>query len=156
MSSSSSSVIVRGRSRFIGSCLSLSLLVGGLSGCQHFDRARECRSLSTLVNPVLRAIDAERLQAGDTGNTYRAIEKQYNTLASAVTALRPQNQRVQEASADYVRLSREAAHDARLFADALDSKDESRIAAARASAARTAKHESTALSHLDAACRNPR
>lgn len=154
--SSSSSSVVGARFRVIGSWLSLSLLTGGTAGCQHFDRARECRALSRLVNPVLHSIDVERQDGAATAKTYRAIEKQYFALAGAITELRPQNLRVQDASADYTKLAREAGHDARLFADALDSKDETRMTSARASAARTAKHESTALARLDAACRNPR
>jgi hypothetical protein len=137
----------------IGSYLAVCLSV---LGCQHFDRARECRSVSALVNPVLRQVDAERQKAPDSAETYRAIAAQYDRLAAAVAALRPQNRRVLDAVTDYVKLTREAAHDARFFAEALDAKDIERIAAARSGAARTLKHESSALSHFDGICRTSR
>jgi hypothetical protein len=133
-----------------GLCLLLSVCV---LGCQHFDRAKECRSVTRLVNPVLATIDAERQKAPDSAVTYRLIGTQYDRLAGALTGLRPLNRRVQEAVGDYQKLVREAAHDARLFADALDAKDLARISAARASASRTLKHESSAVAHLDVVCK---
>ena len=131
-------------------CVTLALVA---SGCQHFDRARECRSISGLVNPVLRVIDAERQRAPDGAPTYRTIAAQYDTLAGALVALRPQDHRVLDAVQDYQKLAREAARDARLFADALERKNLAEIGAARASASRTAKHEAGALSHIDSVCR---
>jgi hypothetical protein len=134
----------------IAFCLALSVCV---LGCQHFDRARECRSVSRLVNPVLAGIDAERQKAPDSAVTYRLIGTQYDRLAAALTGQRPQNRHVQEAVTDYQKMLREAAHDARLFADALDTKDATRIAATHLAASRTMKHESTAVSHWDGVCK---
>jgi hypothetical protein len=134
----------------IGICFALACCV---LGCQHFDRARECRSVSALVNPVLRVVDAERQKTPDTAVTYRTIATQYDQLAGALGGLRPQNRRVQEAVSDYQKLFHEAARDAHLFADALDAKDIARVSAARASASRTLKHETSAVSHLDMVCK---
>lgn len=133
-----------------GFCVALSL---SASGCQHFDRARECRAVSRLVNPVLRTIDAERHASPDKAETYRTIATQYDSLAGALIGLRPSDRRVQDAVGDYQKLTKEASRDARLFADALARKDMNEIGAARASATRTLKHETGALSHLDSVCR---
>jgi hypothetical protein len=134
----------------IGACVALCL---GVLSCQHFDRAKECRSVSGLVNPVLRQIAVDVQKAPESGDTYRNVALKYEQLAAAVVALRPQNHRVLDAVMDYVKLAREAAHDARLFAEALDSKDPGRIAAARGATGRTMKHEGAALSHFDGVCR---
>ena len=128
----------------------------GVASCQHFDRARECRSVSGLVNPVLRQIDLDIHRAPESPETYRAVALQYDKLAAAVVALRPQNHRVLDAVMDYVKLAREGAHDARLFAEALDSKDPGRIAVARSGSGRTLKHESGTLAHFDGVCRATR
>jgi len=58
-----------------------------------------------------------------------------------------------EAVNDYQRMLHEAARDARSFADALDANDEGRLLLARTTATRTMRHEATALSKIDNACR---
>jgi hypothetical protein len=149
-------VSVRGRFRSSLRALGVLALSFGVASCQHFDRARECRSVAGLVNPVLHQIDLSVRKAPESADTYRTVALQYDKLAAAVVALRPQNHRVLDAVMDYVKLAREAAHDARVFAESLDSKDPSRIAAARSSTSRTLKHESGALAHFDGVCRATR
>ncbi|HVU00580.1 MAG TPA: hypothetical protein VHE30_02470 [Polyangiaceae bacterium] len=136
----------------VSSALMLVVLAFATS-CQHFQRARECRAIARLVNPTLDSIEAERRKAPNDAATYRRIGTFYDRLAYSLVAFKSQNRRVQEAIADYQRLAKEASHDAHLYADALQAKDETKLLAARASASRTMKHESGAVAHMDGVCR---
>jgi hypothetical protein len=128
-------------------------LVALLSGCQHMDRARECREVSKLVNPVLSAVEAERIREPGSAPVYRAIALQYESLASALGKPATRAKRLQDTVVEYQKVLHEAGRDARVFSDALESKDAARIDAARAAGARTVKHEATAVARLDAVCR---
>jgi len=123
------------------------------TGCEHFQRARECRAVARLVNPALSKIDDARRKSPDDAAVHRRIAKDYDRLAISLIALKPMNKRVQELIADYQRLFHEASRDASQYADALGAKDDARVLAARASANRTTKHETGALSHAEGVCR---
>src|SRR5262249_12504048 len=104
-----------------------------------------------LANPVLADIDRQRTDVR--ASTYRAISAQYEGLASSATLIKVRTKRVAEAINDYERMLHEAARDARAFADAIDAKDEGKIIIARVGAARTPRHEATAIARIDSACR---
>ncbi len=124
-----------------------------LSACQGLEHVEECRAVARLVNPVLTGVKQKQSQSPASSSTYRAIALEYERAAGASTLLKVRTKRVSEALGDYQRVLREAARDARVFSDALDSKDEGRIAAARAAAARTVRHEGGALSRMESVCR---
>src|SRR5205085_1124734 len=126
------------------------LLVAAACGCQGLERVDECRAVAKLANPVLSDIDRSR--AVVVSANYRGIATKYEGLAVAVGKLPIRTKRVAEAVNDYQRVLHEAARDARAFSEALDTKDPSRIAIEHVTAARTIRHESTALSRFDTAC----
>jgi hypothetical protein len=121
------------------------------AGCQGLERVDECRAVTRLANPLLADIDREHLDVR--AATYRTISTRYEGLASSAAQLKIRTKRVAEALNDYERMLHEAARDARMFADALDARDEARIAIARTGASRTLRHEATAIARLDSACR---
>jgi hypothetical protein len=129
----------------------LAALTLATSGCQGLERVDECRAVTRLANPVLVEIDRQHLDVH--AATYRTISAEYEALASSAAQVKIRTKRVAEAVNDYERMLHEAARDARVFADALDAKDEARIAVARTGAARTLRHEATAIARLDIACR---
>ena len=140
------------RARAVLSTLaSLAALLAGITSCQSLEKLDECRALTRLANPVLTEIDRQRVDV--TAATYRSISTQYEGLANSTASIKIRTKRVAEAVSDYQRMLREAARDARSFADALDANDEARIAIARAGAARTLRHEATAIARIDMACR---
>ncbi|HVW30728.1 MAG TPA: hypothetical protein VHC69_35470 [Polyangiaceae bacterium] len=120
------------------------------AGCTALDKSDECRAVAQLTNPVLSDIDHDRTVVK--GPTYRIIAAKYEALAVTLGQVKIRTKHVAEAVNDYQRVLNEAARDARNFADALDGKDEARLLIARASAARTVRHEASALSRLDLAC----
>jgi len=124
------------------------------SSCTGLERVDECRAVAKLANPVLASIDQDRQSTK--GASYRVIGVKYEALATAVGQIKIRTKRVAEAVNDYQRVLHEAARDARAFSDALDSKEPTRIAIEHVTASRTIRHESTALSRLDTACRSPR
>jgi len=130
----------------------LSGLAWSLAGCARIDRIEECRALSRLVNPVLQSIDAERARAPETALTYRSISMQYQALAGRVARVKSDTRRLAEATAEYEKLLREAATTARLFADALDAKDEVRLSAARTAATRAVKRETPLITRIEGVC----
>jgi hypothetical protein len=119
--------------------------------CAGLERADECRSLAKLVNPVLVDIDHQRVVLK--GRTYRDIAAKYEALANSTGQIKIRTKHIAEAVNDYQRMLHEAARDARSFADALDAKDETRLLMARGTASRTMRHEATAFSRVDNACR---
>jgi hypothetical protein len=120
-------------------------------GCQSLERADECRTVAKLANPVLAEIGRDRADVRSA--QYRLIAGKYEALANSLGQVRIRTKRVAEAVNDYQRMLHEAARDSRTFAEALESKDESRISIERATASRTLRHESTALVRLETACR---
>ncbi|HEX3595039.1 MAG TPA: hypothetical protein VHU80_08060 [Polyangiaceae bacterium] len=130
----------------------LAVALGALSfSCAGLDRAEECRQVATVVNPILATIDHSR--AVVKAPTYRLIATKYEELANATGLVKIRNKHVSEAVNDYQRMLHEAARDARAFGDALEANDESRLLLARTTAARTVRHEATALARMDNACR---
>lgn len=109
--------------------------------------------MARLVNPVLVAVDKERRQEPSNSAVYRNIAAQYDWTANAVGNVPVRGKRFGEAMVEYQKVLREGGRDARLFADALDSKDPGRIATVRGNAARTVKHEGAALGRVDSYCR---
>ena len=122
-----------------------------LSACEPFRRARECRGISDLVNPTLRAIDTER-KAKDDAPAYVRMAVLYEGLSAKLLAKKYSSKRLGDAVTDYARMLSEASRDARSFSDALLAKDPARGALARASAGHTLKRESSALSRIEGAC----
>ena len=120
------------------------------AGCTALDKSDECRTVAQLTNPVLSDIEHDRTVVKPP--TYRIIATKYESLAITLGQVRIRTKHVAEAVNDYQRVLNEAARDARAFADALDGKDEARILIVRASAARTVRHEASALSRMDLAC----
>ena len=127
------------------------LALAALVGCQSLERADECRAVAKVANPVLAEIDHDRTDVR--GVQYRLIAGKYEALANSLGQVQIRTKRVAEAVNDYQRMLHEAARDSRTFAEALESKDESRISIERATASRTLRHESTALVRLETACR---
>jgi hypothetical protein len=123
----------------------------GLPGCEQIRRAKECRGISELVNPTLRAIDVERTKNDDAA-AYARIALAYESLAGKLVARRYTQKRVGDAAVEYAKLCSEASRDARTYSDALAAKDPARTALARAAAGHTAKKESAALLRIDGAC----
>jgi hypothetical protein len=121
------------------------------AACTALDKADECRTVAHMANPVLSDIDHEKNVVS--GASYRIIAGKYDGLATALGQVKIRTRHVAEAVNDYQRMLNEAARDARAYADALDGKDEARILIVRAAASRTVRHEATALSRVDAACR---
>jgi hypothetical protein len=124
-----------------------------LSGCNALKRSEECRSLSDRVNPVVAAVDSERHKSPEAPATYRTIGMQYDMLASALITVKVSSDGLRQVLADYQKLYRDAARDARAFADALDAKDAARINVARAAAGRTVHRESGLAAKFAALCR---
>ena len=56
-----------------------------LSACEPYRRAKECRGISDLVNPTLRAIDVER-KTKDDAPAYARIAVLYDGLATFLRA----------------------------------------------------------------------
>lgn len=137
-----------GRIQFIAIA---ALSFAGLSGCEQIRRVRECRGISDLVNPTLRAIDAERTKNDDAA-AYARIALAYEALAGKLLAQRYAQKRVGDAVADYAKLMNEASRDARAYSEAIAAKDFARTAIARATAGHTAKRESAALLRIESAC----
>lgn len=127
------------------------LALAALVGCQSLEKADECRAVAKIANPVLAEIDRDRADVRSV--QYRMIAGKYEALANSLGQVRIRTKRVAEAVNDYQRMLHEAARDSRTFAEALESKDETRISIERATASRTLRHESTALVRLDTACR---
>lgn len=140
------------RSGFIGIGIGLSGLVA-LSGCQFFDTTTDCRSLSSLVNPGLRTIDAERKGHPESVALHRAIAARYEGLSRSVGRLEFRTRKVGDVALEYQKVLREAASDARAFSEALATHNADRIAAAHANTAKTLKHEAAVVSRLDSICR---
>ena len=120
-------------------------------GCAGLEKSSECRAVSKAVNPVLADIDHERMTLKSA--SYRLISTKYEDLATALEKQKIRTKHLAEAVNDYERMLREAARDARAFADALDGKDEARLAMLRGTATRTVRHEATAWARLEVACR---
>jgi hypothetical protein len=121
------------------------------AACTALDKADECRTVARMTNPVLSDIDREKNLV--TGPSYRIIAGKYDGLATQIGQVKIRTKHVAEAVNDYQRMLNEAARDARAYADALDGKNEASVLIVRAAASRTVRHEATALSRLDAACR---
>jgi hypothetical protein len=124
-----------------------------LGGCGRFDRVSDCKKVATLVNPGLAAIDEARQKNPGSADAYRSIAARYDTLAASMWNLKLETRRLGEAMLEYQKVMREGSHDARQFAEALDSKDPARIASARAAASRTVKHEGAVMGRIDGICR---
>ena len=122
-----------------------------LAACEPYRRAKECRVISDLVNPTLRAIDAERTKRDD-APAYARIAILYDTLSGKLLSQRYSSKRLSDAVAEYARLLSDASRDARVYSDALVTKDPARTAIARAAAGHTLKRENTAILRIDGAC----
>ncbi len=131
--------------------LALVVALPWCAACTALDKADECRTVAHVTNPILSDIARDRTVV--TGPSYRIIAAKYDGLASTIGQVKIRTKHVAEAVNDYQRMLNEAARDARSYADALEAKDEARILIVRAAASRTTRHESTALSRLDLACR---
>ena len=127
------------------------LLLTLVVGCQSLEKADECRAIARLANPALAEIDRDRAEV--TAPKYRIIATKYEALANAMGQVKIRTKRIAEAVNDYQRMLHEAARDARTFADALESKDETRILGERSSTSRTMRHEASALARFDVACK---
>jgi hypothetical protein len=125
-----------------------------IGGCQRLERAEECRSVWSLVNPNLREIDQQRLQKPEDPRSYEGIAARYMLLSGALAQLKIDSKRLQEPVAEYQRILQDASHDSRTYAEALTSKDATKIALAKGSASRITKRELTAVAKLDATCRS--
>jgi hypothetical protein len=126
-------------------------VLAACTACAPLDRANECRTLARVTNPVLSDVVRDRTVV--TGASYRIIAAKYDGLATSIGQVKIRTKHLAEAVNDYQRMINEAARDARAYADALDAKDEARILIVHAAASRTTRHEATALSRLDLACR---
>lgn len=122
-----------------------------LSACEPYRRAKECRGISDLVNPTLRAIDAER-KTKDDAPAYARIAVLYEGLSAKLLARKYSSKRLGDAVLDYSKMLADASRDARAFSDALAAKDPARGALARATAGHTVKKEATALLRVESAC----
>lgn len=131
----------------------LLLAVPLLGGCQRFERVDDCKKIAALVNPALAAVDDARQKHPGDAATYRDIARRYDTLAAGMWGLKLQTKRLSEAMLEYQKVMREAGHDARQFAEALDAKDQAKINIARVAASRTVKHEAAVIGRLDGTCR---
>jgi hypothetical protein len=142
--------------RFVRMGLALVLLPLStfVSGCQRLERAEECRSVWSLVNPNLREIDQERTQKPEDPRAYEGIAARYMLLSGALAQLKIDNKRLQDPISEYQRILQDASHDARGYAEALTSKDATKIALAKGAASRTTKREVMAVAKLDATCRS--
>lgn len=131
--------------------LALVATLPSYAACAPLDRADECRAVARVTNPVLSDIVRDRTVV--TGASYRIIAAKYDGLATSIGQVKIRTKHLAEAVNDYQRMINEAARDARAYADALDAKDEARVLIVHAAASRTTRHEATALSRLDTACR---
>jgi hypothetical protein len=122
-----------------------------LSACEPYRRAKECRVISDLVNPTLRAIDAER-KTKDDAPAYARIAVLYEGLSAKLLARKYSSKRLGDAVLDYAKMLADASRDSRAFSDALAANDPARGALARASAGHTAKKEATSLLRIESAC----
>jgi hypothetical protein len=131
--------------------LALVAVLPWCAACTALERADECRTVARVTNPVLSDIMHDRTVV--TGASYRIIAAKYDGLATAIGQVKIRTKHLAEAVNDYQRMLNEAARDSRAYADALDAKDEARILIVRAATSRTTRHEASALSRLDLACR---
>lgn len=122
-----------------------------LVGCQYFDRVKDCRSLGEAVNPSLRWIEKERALHPEDPATYRAIAVRYDVISASLSQL-SQKRHVPNLAGDYQLLVHDAARDARVFAEALDSRDPFRMTSARVNASRNTKREAQLLARIGATC----
>jgi hypothetical protein len=122
-----------------------------LSACEPYRRAKECRAITDLVNPTLRAIDTER-KAKDDAPAYARIAVLYEGLSAKLLSRKYSSKRLGDAVLDYAKLLSDASRDSRAFSDAIAAKDPARSALARASAGHTVKREATALVRIESAC----
>lgn len=127
-------------------------IVWGLMGCARIDRIEECRSLSRIVNPVLRSIDAERRRAPDSPLVYRSIALQYQALSARLAGMKSTTKRLADATAEFEKLMREASLSARQYGDVLESKDAARIEGAQAAATRLSRREGPLVTRIDGVC----
>jgi hypothetical protein len=121
------------------------------TACTVLDKADECRTVARMANPILSDIEHDRTVV--TGASYRIIAAKYDGLANSIGQVKIRAKALAEAVNDYQRMLIEAARDSRAYADALESKNEARVLVVRASATHTVRHEATALSRFDIACR---
>src|SRR5689334_19925414 len=121
-----------------------------LSACEPYRRAKECRGISDLVNPTLRAIDAERKT--DDAPAYARIAVLYEGLSAKLLTRKYSSKRLGDAVLDYAKMLADASRDSRAFSEALAANDPARGALARASAGHTIKKEATALLRVESAC----
>ena len=122
-----------------------------LSACEPYRRAKECRGISDLVNPTLRAIDTER-KTKDDAPAYARIAVLYEGLAAKLVARKYSSKRLGDAVTDYAKVLSDASRDSRAFSDAIAAKDPGRGALARATAGHTVKREATAHLRIESAC----
>jgi hypothetical protein len=132
----------------------LMLAVPLLGACGRIDRARDCKKVATLLNPGLAAIDEVRQKNPGSADAYRDIARRYDALAASLWGVKVETRRLVDALVEYQKVMREASHDARVFADALDSRDPGKQNNARAAASRTVKHEGAVLGRIDGVCRS--
>lgn len=130
--------------------LILPLFASQLVGCQYFDRARECRTLARAANPALLWIDRERKLHPESPATYRAIALRYEEVLGKLPA--PVKGRPPDLSSEYQVLLRDAAHDARAYADALDSGAPMQKLAAHVTASKNTKREAQLVARVTATC----
>lgn len=136
-------------SRWVSSLLLLP--IGLLVGCQYFDRVKECRALADAVNPTLHWVETERSLHPESSTTYRLIAARYDAASASLTQL-SQKRHVPNLAGDYQILLRDAARDARIFAEALDSRDPFRMTSARVNASRNTKREAQLVARINATC----
>jgi hypothetical protein len=133
--------------------IALALALPLSCACQRLERAEECRSVWKAVNPVLQQIDVERRAKPEDARTYESIAARYMLLSGSLAQLTFTQKKLGDPVVEYRQLLQEASRDARTFAEALTSKDQTRISLARLNATRSIKRENLLVTRIDSTCR---
>jgi hypothetical protein len=122
--------------------------------CSHFERTRECRALTDLVNLELDAIEATMKTAKRDAATFDSISRKYAALAGQLAKLRMTDPELSASLVEYGKTFQEASVSVRALADALRAQDLSRIEKERHALDLLSRRQRMQSVHVAAQCRS--
>ena len=133
--------------------LLLSLAGSVLTGCDRVNRVRDCRRLSTLVNPALDAIDEQTKAKSIKG--YRMAANAYSALAGEVRKSQQWPGAGKPLVDEYASLFDSISPAMTAYANALEVKQDHSIEEARRTLDRLSKQQHSLVARIDSYCQAP-
>ncbi len=130
----------------------LALLAALATGCERFERTRQCRALAELVNPELEAIEKVQQSGKHDAKTFEDISNRYRQLSERMKAFEAKESLVSTIVTQYVELLKETATVTRSLSDALREKDVIRARHEELELERIARQQRVLSSQLGGAC----